>query len=188
MKGVKSYSRLYGEDSANQSSRKEGPPVNMKILISLVRPLKCRISASVGLWNEGMTNRLTVEGSQKLFPVIWGRFCRPVVQGRGLLCTSGIRGEWKRRQYLAILYIDFSTYRGSREEGESGSTVTLHLFTIHTYIYNIPSPDLSLRSLITRPHPRLQPIRRSPDIPIHWLLQSIFVLRLLFCGARLNTH
>ena len=39
---------------------------------------------TVGLWNEEMTNRLTVdEGSQKLFPVIWGRFCRPVVQGRG---------------------------------------------------------------------------------------------------------
>ena len=44
----------------------------MKILISLVRPLKCRIPASVGLWNEEITNRLTVdEGSQKLFPVIW---------------------------------------------------------------------------------------------------------------------
>ena len=80
MKGVKSYSRLYGEDSADQSSREEGPPETMKILISLVRPLKCRISASVGLWNEGMTNSLTVdEGSQKLFSVIWGRFCRPVV-------------------------------------------------------------------------------------------------------------
>ena len=61
-----------------------GAPENMKIPISLVRPLKCRISASVGLWNEGMTNSLTVDkGSQKLFPVIWGRFCRPVVQGRG---------------------------------------------------------------------------------------------------------
>ena len=72
MKGVKSYSRLYGEDSADQSSREEGPPENMKIPISLVRPLKCRISASVGLWNEGMTNSLTVdEESQKLFPVIW---------------------------------------------------------------------------------------------------------------------
>ena len=80
MKGVESYSRLYGEDSADQSSREEGPPETMKILISLVRPLKCRISASVGLWNEGMTNSLTVdEGSQKLFLVIWGRFCRPVV-------------------------------------------------------------------------------------------------------------
>ena len=84
MKGVKSYSGLYGEDFADQSSTGEGPPKNMKILISLVRPLKCRISASVGLWNEGMTNRSTVdEGSQKLFSVIWGRFCRPVVQGRG---------------------------------------------------------------------------------------------------------
>ena len=84
MKGVKSYSRLYEEDSVDQSSREEGPPETMKILISLVRPLKCRISASVGLWNEGMTNSLTVdEGSQKLFSVIWGRFCRPVVQGRG---------------------------------------------------------------------------------------------------------
>ena len=71
MKGVKSYSRLYGEDSADQSSREEGPPKNMKILISLVRHLKCRIPASVGLRNEGMTNRLTVdEGSQKLFTVI----------------------------------------------------------------------------------------------------------------------
>ena len=86
MKGVKSYSRLYGEDSADQSSKEEGAPENMKITISLVRPLKCRISESVGLWNEGMTNSWTVdEGSQKLFPVIWGRFCRPVVQGRG--CT-----------------------------------------------------------------------------------------------------
>ena len=84
MKGVKRFSRLYGEDSADQSSREEGPPENMKILISLVKTLKCRISASVGLWNEGMTNSLTVdEGSQKLFPVIWGTFCRPVVQGRG---------------------------------------------------------------------------------------------------------
>ena len=84
MKGVKSYSRLYGEDSVDQSSREEGPTKTMKILISLVRPLKCRISASVGLWNEGMTNSLTVdEESQKLFSVIWGRFCRPVVQGRG---------------------------------------------------------------------------------------------------------
>ena len=73
MKGVKSYSRLYGDDSADQSSKEEGPPKNMKILISIVMPLKCRIPASVGLWNEGMTNRLTVdEGSQKLFPVIWG--------------------------------------------------------------------------------------------------------------------
>ena len=84
MKVVKSYSRLYGEDSTDQSSKEEGPPKDMKILISLVRPLKCRIPVSVGLWNEGMTNRLTVdEESQKLFPVIWGRFCRPVVQGRG---------------------------------------------------------------------------------------------------------
>ena len=82
MKGAKSYSRLYGEDSTDQSSKEEGPPKDMKILISLVRPLKCRISASVGLWNEGMTNTLIVdEGSQKLFPVILGRFCRPVVQG-----------------------------------------------------------------------------------------------------------
>ena len=87
MKGVKSYSRLYGEDFANQSSREEGPPENMKILNSLVRTLKCRISASVGIWNEGMTNSLTVdEGSQKLFPVIWGRFCQPVVQERGSTC------------------------------------------------------------------------------------------------------
>ena len=71
MKGVKSYSRLYGEDSFDQSSSEEGPPKNMIILISLVRHLKCRISASVGLRNEGMTNRLTVdEGSQKLFTVI----------------------------------------------------------------------------------------------------------------------
>ena len=52
--------------------------------LTLVRPLKGRNPASVGLWNEGMTNSLTVdEGSQKLFSVIWGRFCRPVVQGRG---------------------------------------------------------------------------------------------------------
>ena len=80
MKGVKSHSRLYWEDSADQSSREEGPPETMKILISLVRPLKCRISASVALWNEGMTNSLTVdEGSEKLFSVIWERFCRPVV-------------------------------------------------------------------------------------------------------------
>ena len=71
MKGVKSYSRLYGEDSFDQSSTEEGPPKKMKILISLVRHLKCRIPASVGLRNEGMTNRLTVdEGSQKLFTVI----------------------------------------------------------------------------------------------------------------------
>ena len=84
MKRVKCYSRLYGEDSTDQSYKEEGPPKDMKILISLVRPLKCRIPVSVGLWNEGMTNRLTVdEESQKLFPVIWGRFGRPVVQGRG---------------------------------------------------------------------------------------------------------
>ena len=38
---------------------------------------------------------------------------------------SGIRGEGKRRQYLAILYIDFSTYRFVGEEREKGSTVTL---------------------------------------------------------------
>ena len=82
MKGVKSYSRLYGEDSADQSSTDEGPPKYMKILILLARPPKCRIPASVGLWNEGMANRLTVdEESQKLFPVIWGRFCPPVVHG-----------------------------------------------------------------------------------------------------------
>ena len=84
MKGVKSYSRLYREDSFDQPSTEEGPPKNMKILISLVRHLKCRIPASVGLRNEGMTNRLTVdEGSQKLFPVIWGRFFRLVVHRRG---------------------------------------------------------------------------------------------------------
>ena len=84
MKGVKSYSWLYGDDSADQSSTDKGPPKYMKILISLATPLKCRIPASVGLWNEVLTNRLTVdEGSQKLFPVIWGRFCRPVVHGRG---------------------------------------------------------------------------------------------------------
>ena len=82
MKEVKSYSRLYGEDSADQSSTDEGPPKYIIILILLARPPKGRISASVGLWNEGMTNRLTVdEGSQKLFPVIWGRLCWPVVQG-----------------------------------------------------------------------------------------------------------
>ena len=53
------------------------------ILISLVRPLKCRNPTSVGLWNERMTNRSTVdEGSQKLFSVIWGRFGRPVVHRR----------------------------------------------------------------------------------------------------------
>ena len=80
MKGVKSYSRLYGEDSVDQSSREVCPPKNMKILISLVKPLKGRNPASVGLWNEGMINSLTEDkGSQKLFPVIWGRFCRPVV-------------------------------------------------------------------------------------------------------------
>ena len=61
MKGVKSYSRLYGEDSADQSSREEGPPKNIKILISQVTPLKCRNPASVGLSNEGMTNSLTVD-------------------------------------------------------------------------------------------------------------------------------
>ena len=84
MKGVKSYSRLYGEDSADHSAKEEGPPENMIIPISLVRPRKLRISASGGPWDEGMTNSLTVdEGSQKLFPVIWGRFCRPAVQGRG---------------------------------------------------------------------------------------------------------
>ena len=72
MKGVKSYSGLYGEDSADQSSTRKGPPKNIKILISLVSPLKCCIPTSVGLWNEGMTNRSTVvEGSQKLFRVIW---------------------------------------------------------------------------------------------------------------------
>ena len=66
MKGVKSYSLLYGEDSFDQSSTEEGLPKNMIIFISLVRHLKCRISASVGLRNEEMTNRLTVaEGSQK---------------------------------------------------------------------------------------------------------------------------
>ena len=71
MKGVKSYSRLYGEDSFDQSSSEEGPPKYMKILISLVRHFKCRIPASVGLRNEGMTNRFTVDkGSQKLFTVI----------------------------------------------------------------------------------------------------------------------
>ena len=37
----------------------------MKILISLVRPLKCRISASVGLWNEGMTNRYGEESADQ---------------------------------------------------------------------------------------------------------------------------
>ena len=37
MKGVKSYSRLYGEDSFDQSSTEEGPPKNIIILISLVR-------------------------------------------------------------------------------------------------------------------------------------------------------
>ena len=84
MKGVKSYSRLYGEDSADQSSREECPPKNMKILILLVRPLKCRNPASVGLWNEEMTNRLTVVGGgQKLVAEKWGRFCRPDDQGRG---------------------------------------------------------------------------------------------------------
>ena len=57
----------------------------MKILISLVRHFMCRIPASVGLWNEGMTNRLTVdEGSQKIFPVIWGIFFRLVVHRRSL--------------------------------------------------------------------------------------------------------
>ena len=72
MKGVTSYSGLYGEDSADQSSTGEGPPQNMGVLGSRVRPVRCCISASVRLWNEGMTNRSTVdEGSQKLFPVIW---------------------------------------------------------------------------------------------------------------------
>ena len=71
MKEVKSYSRLYREDSFDQSSSEEGPPTTMKILISLVRHLRCRIPASVGLRNEEMTNRLTEdEGSQKLFTVI----------------------------------------------------------------------------------------------------------------------
>ena len=81
--GVKSYSRLYGEDSADQSSTEGNPPNYMKFLISPVRPLKGCFPVSVGLWNERMTNSVTVdEGSQKLFSVIWGRFCRPVVLGR----------------------------------------------------------------------------------------------------------
>jgi hypothetical protein len=49
----------------------ERPLKNMKFLISLVRPLKWCFPASVGLWNEGMTNKVTVdEESQKLFSVI----------------------------------------------------------------------------------------------------------------------
>ena len=71
MKRVKSYSRLYGEDSADQSSTEGDPPNYMKFLISLVRPLMWCFPASVGLWNEGMTNKVTVdEESQKLFSVI----------------------------------------------------------------------------------------------------------------------
>ena len=72
MKGVKSYSRLYGDDSADQSSTEEGPPKNMKILISLVRPLKCSIPASVGLLNEEITNRFTVDES-KVIPGYMGK-------------------------------------------------------------------------------------------------------------------
>ena len=49
VEGSQSYSRLYGEDFADQSSKEEGPPKNMKILISLVRHLKCRIPESVGI-------------------------------------------------------------------------------------------------------------------------------------------
>ena len=67
MKGVKSYSRLYREDSFDQSSSEEGLPKYMKILILLVRHLKCRISASVGLRNEGMANILTVGGGGQEF-------------------------------------------------------------------------------------------------------------------------
>ena len=75
MKGVKSYSLIYEEDSADQSST-EGDPTNyMTFLISPVSPLKGCFPVSLGLWNEGMTNSKTVdEGSQKLFSVIWGRF------------------------------------------------------------------------------------------------------------------
>jgi hypothetical protein len=61
MKRVKSYSRLYGEDSAYQSSTEGDPPNYMKFLISLVRPLMWCFPASVGLWNEGMTNIVTVD-------------------------------------------------------------------------------------------------------------------------------